>query len=179
MESQSAAAARHKLLHPWLHSELRYNIKQWAHIHIKQHSGVRVIIQWAHIHIKQHSVVSCKEVMFNFGVLYLLKREGPLGTARLLWASHRITYSDLLKNTLSVAKGEWPNIFILCSESSAPSMRQTGREQRVWVRGREVGGFTRSGMWMWIRENGLGGSCWEKQWVETGRTPGSFTSHQL
>lgn len=27
------------------------------------------------------------------------------------------------------------------------------------VRGREVGGFTHSGMWMWKRENGQGGSC--------------------
>ncbi len=37
----------------------------------------------------------------------------------------------------------------------------------VLVRGRRVGGFTWSGMWMWIHENGLGGSCW----VETGRMP--------
>lgn len=58
MESQSAAAARHKPLHPLLHSELWF-----------------IIIQWAHIHIKQHSGVSSKEVMFNFGVLYLLLKK--------------------------------------------------------------------------------------------------------
>jgi len=52
-------------------------------------------------------------------------------------------------------------------------------EEEVKATNSEVGGFTRSGMWKWIRETGQGGPCWETLWVKTGRSPESFTSQQL